>query len=542
MQISFLGAARTVTGSCFLVTTNKYKFLVDCGMFQGQNKEVMLNVDDFPFVPNTVDFMFLTHAHIDHSGRIPKLYNDGFTGKIYTTKATADLCSIMLPDSGHIQETEIEWINRKRVRAGKHEIPPLYTAEIALNCLKLFEPMPYDEVIQINDDIKVRFRDAGHMLGSAVIEIWVNENGKETKAVFTGDLGNSGTPILRDPEWVGSADILVTESTYGDRNHKDREDRFEKFVDIVNETLDRGGRVVIPSFAVGRTQEIVYGLNQNQNRFKEKYERILQTPVYVDSPLAISATEIYKNNPQCYDEEARRYILENKNPVDFPTLKLTRTVDESKAINENSDPAIIISASGMCEAGRIRHHLKHHLWEENSTILFVGHQAQGTLGRRLVDGEKQVRIFGEDITVKAKIEYIEGFSGHADQKTLLNWLGNFEKKPQTVFVVHGDPEAQDAYASLITDTYGIRTIIPERGDVFEINDERVAKVGEESNERKYRFMCLEILEKLNLLKDEVDEMCLMIKEDLRAGMSSEEFEDMKGRLRKVEKSIIATLE
>lgn len=542
MQISFLGAARTVTGSCFLVTTNKYKFLVDCGMFQGQNKEVMLNVDDFPFAPNTVDFMFLTHAHIDHSGRIPKLYNDGFTGKIYTTKATADLCSIMLPDSGHIQETEIEWINRKRVRAGKHEIPPLYTAEIALNCLKLFEPMPYDEVIQINDDVKVRFRDAGHMLGSAVIEIWVNENGKETKAVFTGDLGNSGTPILRDPEWVGSADILVTESTYGDRNHRDREDRFEKFVDIVNETLDKGGRVVIPSFAVGRTQEIVYGLNQNQNRFKEKYERILQTPVYVDSPLAISATEIYKNNPQCYDEEARRYILENKNPVDFPTLKLTRTVDESKAINENSDPAIIISASGMCEAGRIRHHLKHHLWEENSTILFVGHQAQGTLGRRLVDGEKQVRIFGEDITVKARIEYIEGFSGHADQKTLLNWLGNFEKKPQTVFVVHGDPEAQDAYASLITDTYGIRTIIPERGDVFEINDERVAKVGEESNERKYRFMCLEILEKLNLLKDEVDEMCLMIKEDLRAGMSSEEFEDMKGRLRKVEKSIIATLE
>jgi len=542
MQISFLGAARTVTGSCFLVTTNKYKFLVDCGMFQGQNKEVMLNVEDFTFVPNTIDFMFLTHAHIDHSGRIPKLFNDGFTGKIYTTKATADLCSIMLPDSGHIQEMEIEWINRKRTRAGKHPIPPLYTAEIALKCLDLFEPMPYDEVVQINDDIKVRFRDAGHMLGSAVIEIWVNENGKETKAVFTGDLGNSGTPILRDPEWIGSADILVMESTYGDRNHKAREDRFENFVDIVNETLDKGGRVVIPSFAVGRTQEIVYGLNQNKEKFKEKYDRILQTPVYVDSPLAISATEIYKNNPQCYDEEARRYILENKNPVDFPTLKLTRTVDESKAINESNDPAIIISASGMCEAGRIRHHLKHRLWEENSTILFVGHQAQGTLGRRLVDGEKQVRIFGEDITVKARIEYIEGFSGHADQKTLINWLGNFEKKPQTVFVVHGDPDAQDVFAQLVNDTYGIRTIVPNRGDVFEITNERVSQIGEESSERKYRFMCLEILEKLNLLKDEVDEMCLMIKEDLRAGMDSEEFEDMKGRLRKVEKAIIATLE
>lgn len=542
MQISFLGAARTVTGSCFMVTTNKYKFLVDCGMFQGQNKEVMLNVDDFTFAPNTIDFMFLTHAHIDHSGRIPKLYNDGFSGKIYTTKATADLCSIMLPDSGHIQEMEIEWINRKRIRAGKHPVPPLYTAEVAADSLKLFEPCSYDEVLEVNQDIKVRFRDAGHMLGSAIIELWIREDGKETKVVFTGDLGNNDTPILRNPEFIGSADILVMESTYGDRNHKEREDRFERFVDIVNETIDKGGSVVIPSFAVGRTQEIVYGLNQNKNRFKDKYETILKTPVYIDSPLAISATEIYKNNPQCYDEEAKRYIMENKNPVDFPTLKLSRTVDESKAINENSEPAIIISASGMCEAGRIRHHLKHHLWEENSTILFVGYQAIGTLGRRLVDGEKQVRIFGEDITVKARIEYIEGFSGHADQKALINWLNSFEKKPETVFVVHGEPEAQDIFASTVTDTFGIRTIIPNRGDVFEIKDLYATQVGEEAADRKYRFMCLEILEKLNLLKDEVDEMCLMIKEDLRDGMSEEAFEDMKGRLRKVEKSIIAVLE
>lgn len=542
MQISFLGAARTVTGSCFLVTTGKYKFLVDCGMFQGQNKEVMLNVDDFTFAPNTIDFMFLTHAHIDHSGRIPKLFNDGFSGRIYTTKATADLCSIMLPDSGHIQEMEIEWINRKRIRAGKHPVPPLYTAEIAADSLKLFEPCNYDEVIEINDDVKVRFRDAGHMLGSAIIELWIRENGKETKVVFTGDLGNNDTPILKNPELVGSADILVMESTYGDRNHKEREDRFERFVDIVNETIDKGGSVVIPSFAVGRTQEIVYGLNQNKNRFKDKYETILKTPVYIDSPLAISATEIYKNNPQCYDEEAKRYIMENKNPVDFPTLKLSRTVDESKAINENSEPAIIISASGMCEAGRIRHHLKHHLWEENSTILFVGYQAIGTLGRRLVDGEKQVRIFGEDITVKARIEYIEGFSGHADQKGLINWLNAFEKKPDTIFIVHGEAESQDIFSGIVTDTFGIRTIVPNRGDVFEIKDLYATQVGEEAADRKYRFMCLEILEKLNLLKDEVDEMCLMLKEDLREGMSEEAFEDMKGRLRKVEKSIIAVLE
>lgn len=542
MQISFLGAAKTVTGSCFLVTTSKYKFLVDCGMFQGQNKEVMLNVDDFTFAPNTIDFMFLTHAHIDHSGRIPKLYNDGFKGKVYATKATCDLCSIMLPDSGHIQEMEIEWINRKRVRAGKHPVPPLYTAEIALESLKIFEPCPYDETIEVNSDVKVRFRDAGHMLGSAIIEIWVKENGVETKAVFSGDLGNNDTPILRDPELVESADFLVLESTYGDRNHKAREDRFENFVDIVDETIDNGGSVVIPSFAVGRTQEIVYGLNQNKDVLKEKYDKILKTPVYIDSPLAISATEIYKDNAECYDEEARRYILENQNPVDFPTLKLSRTVEESKAINENNEPSIIISASGMCEAGRIRHHLKHHLWDEKSTILFVGYQAIGTLGRRLVDGEKQVRIFGEDITVKARIEYIEGFSGHADQKALINWVNAFKKKPATIFIVHGEEESQQTFSNVINDTFGIRTIIPNRGDVFEIKNNYATQVGEEAPDRKYRFMCLEILERLNLLKDEVDEMCLMIKEDLREGMEEEQFEELKNKLRKVEKTIILALE
>ncbi len=542
MNISFLGAAKTVTGSCFMVTTNKYKFLVDCGMFQGQNKEVMLNVDDFTFDPKSIDFMLLTHAHIDHSGRIPKLCNDGFTGKIYTTKATTDLCSIMLPDSGHIQEMEIEWINKKRMRAGKHAIPPLYTAEDAEKCLAQFEPQRYNEPVFINEDVKVVFRDAGHMLGSAIIELWVKENGKETKAVFTGDIGNNDTPILRDPEFVSSADFLVIESTYGDRDHQNREDRFEQFLDIVNDTLDKGGRVVIPSFAVGRTQEIVYGLNQNKDIYGEKYERLLKIPVYVDSPLAVSATDIYRRNVDCYDEEARKFILEGENPVDFPTLRLTHTVEESKAINEDHEPAMIISASGMCEAGRIRHHLKHHLWNENDTVLFVGYQAIGTLGRRLVDGEKQVRIFGEDITVNARIEYIEGFSGHADQTGLLNWIAHMEKKPSNVFVVHGEEEAQEVFAGLIKEQFGLNVIIPNRGDVFEISDLRINQIGEEARERKYRFMCLEILEKLELLKDEVDEMYLMIKEDLRHGMDQDEFEELKVKLRNIEKSIISALE
>lgn len=542
MDISFLGAAKTVTGSCFMVTTNKYKFLVDCGMFQGQNKEVMLNVDDFTFAPKDIDFVLLTHAHIDHSGRIPKLCNNGFKGKIYATKATTDLCKVMLPDSGHIQENEIEWINKKRVRAGKHTIPPLYTVDDAIRSLEYFEPVSYNEPVYINDNIKAVFRDAGHMLGSSIIEVWVKENGKETKVVFTGDLGNNDTPILRDPEFIDSADILVMESTYGDRNHKEREDRFEQFLDIVNETIDNGGRVVIPSFAVGRTQEIVYGLNANQEKYGEKYKKILKIPVYMDSPLAISATEIYKDNVQCYDEEARKYIVEGDNPVDFPTLTVTKSVDESKAINESTEPAIIISASGMCEAGRIRHHLKHNLWSEKNTVLFVGYQAVGTLGRRLIDGEKQVRLFGEDISVNARIEYIEGFSGHADQTALLNWFDNIKHKPTNVFIVHGEEESQEVLAGKIKEKYGVNVVIPSRGDVFEITTDRASQIGEEAKERKYRFMCLEILEKLELLKDEVDEMCLILKEDLRHGMDEEEFGQMKSKLRNIEKSIISALE
>jgi len=544
MKIAFLGAARTVTGSCFLVTTENNRFLVDCGMFQGKNKEVMLNVDPFTFEPASVDFMFLTHAHIDHSGRIPKLYNDGFKGQIFTTYATTDLCRVMLPDSGHIQEMETQWINKKRARAGKEPIDPLYTAEDAINCMELFNPVRYDEIIQVNEYIRVRFRDAGHMLGSAIIEIWVREGDKETKAVFTGDLGNMNTPILRDPTLIDSADMLVMESTYGDRNHLQKSgDRFDMFLDIVNETLDKGGNVVIPSFAVGRTQEIVYGINANREKYGEKYDRLKDIPVYVDSPLAISATEIYRNNVDCYDEEAKEYIMHGDNPVDFPNLRFSRTAEDSKAINESNEASIIISASGMCEAGRIRHHLKHHLWRPECTILFVGYQAQGTLGRRLINGDKQVRIFGEDITVNARIEYIEGFSGHADQQGLQNWFRSIENKPKNVFIVHGEAESQNVLAELLKDEFGVNTIIPERGDEFEISAEsEVAHIAQEDEERRYRFMCLEILDRMDVLRDEVDEMYLLIKEDLRYGMDSESFAELKKKLRGVEKAIITVLE
>jgi len=422
MKITFLGAAKTVTGSCFLVETQNTKFLVDCGMFQGHSKEEALNEEAFPLNPAELDYIFLTHAHIDHSGRIPKIYKDGFKGEVYATKATVELCAIMLPDCGHIQEFENEWKNKKRIRAGKPPLEPIYTYQDALDCMKLFKKVNYGEPVKINDEIKVRFNDAGHILGSAIIEFWIYEKGKETKIVFSGDLGNKDMPILRDPSIIESADYLVIESTYGNRLHENQKNRFEYFVDIINETIDKGGNVVIPSFAVGRTQEVIYELNKEKESYDSKLKKLFSIPVFVDSPLAISATEIFRNNLDCYDEEAREYINNGDNPLDFPGLQFTRTPEESKALNERSGSSIIISASGMCEAGRIKHHLKHNLWRSDSTILFVGYQAQGTLGRKLIDGAKKVKIFGEEISVNARIEMIEGFSGHADKEGLLNWI------------------------------------------------------------------------------------------------------------------------
>ncbi|MCI8277433.1 MAG: MBL fold metallo-hydrolase, partial [Clostridia bacterium] len=375
MKITFLGAAKTVTGSNFLVEAAGKKFLVDCGMYQGKITEEMENSDPFLYNVNDIDFMLLTHAHIDHSGRIPKLYNEGFKGRIYATKATCDLCSIMLPDSGHIQEVEIEWKNRKRVREGKELLPPLYTAEEAYNSLELFEPVDYDDIVEITDDISVRFNDAGHMLGSSIIEIWSTEEGKTTKTVFTGDLGNNDLPLLDSPTMISNADYLIMESTYGNRLHMRNDDKAKMFLDIVSETLDKGGRVIIPSFAVGRTQEILYEIDKlkeeygQDEEFARKYKTIMNVPVYVDSPLAISATEIFKKNTELFEDEIQEKIKSGDHPLEFPGLQFTQTAEESKALNEDTRPAIILSASGMCEVGRIKHHLKHNLWDPLSTIL-----------------------------------------------------------------------------------------------------------------------------------------------------------------------------
>lgn len=409
MKITFLGATKTVTGSNFLVEGAGKKFLVDCGMYQGGSKDEAKNQEPFAYDVNGIDFVLLTHAHIDHSGRIPKLYVDGYRNPVITTKATKDLCSIMLPDSGHIQEQEIEWRNRKRMREGKNPLPPLYTAEDAINTMEIFQAVNYDEIIEIDPNIHVRFNDAGHMLGSAIIEIWVEEDGKQTKAVFTGDLGNNDIPLLSSPTMIETADYLIMESTYGSRHHLRNDDKAGLFLNIVSETLDKGGTVVIPSFAVGRTQEILYELNvlkerQDDEKFRKEYKTLMKAPVYVDSPLAISATEIFKENANLFDEETQALIQSGDNPLEFPGLQFTKTADESKELNQKEESSIIISASGMCEVGRIKHHLKHNLWNPNSTILFVGYQAPGTLGRKIVEGEKKVKIFGEEIAVNARIE------------------------------------------------------------------------------------------------------------------------------------------
>ena len=386
MKVTFLGATRTVTGSNFLVEGAGKKFLVDCGMYQGKATDELKNEEDFAFDVKSIDFMLLTHAHIDHSGRIPKLYNEGYRNPIYAHKATCDLCGIMLPDSGHIQEMEVEWKNRKRARKGEPELPPLYTAEDATKCLEVFVPVKYDEIIEIDENIHVRYNDAGHMLGSSIIEVWIKEDEKEEKIVFSGDIGNNDIPLLSEPTMIEDADYLVMESTYGNRLHMKNESKAETFLRIVSETIENGGTVVIPSFAVGRTQEILYELNKikeepHNEQFLKEFEELMKTPVYVDSPLAISATEIFRENMDLFDEETQEVIKSGDNPLEFPGLKFTKTVDESKALNESDEPSIIISASGMCEVGRIKHHLKHNLWNPKSTILFVGYQAKGTLGR-----------------------------------------------------------------------------------------------------------------------------------------------------------------
>ena len=547
MKITFLGATKTVTGSNFLVEGAGKKFLVDCGMYQGSASDEFENEAPFLFNVNEIDFMLLTHAHIDHSGRIPKLYNEGYRNPVVATKATCDLCAIMLPDSGHIQEMEVEWKNRKRTRKGEPPLPPLYTAEDAGKSLELFKPVQYDQIVDVDENIQVRFNDAGHMLGSAIIEVWITENGKTEKAVFTGDLGNNDIPLLSPPTMIETADYLIMESTYGNRLHMRNDDKAKIFLDVVYETLEKGGTVVIPSFAVGRTQEILYELNRiKENKhdedFYKKYKKLMSVPVYVDSPLAISATEVFRENMNLFNEETQKIINEGDNPLEFPGLKFTKTVEESKALNASEESSIIISASGMCEVGRIKHHLKHHLWDPNSTILFVGYQAPGTLGRRLVDGEKKVKIFGEEIAVNARIEYIEGYSGHADQEWLMNFVYSFTTQPKHIFLVHGEPEAQVVLKQKLEENTKIPITIPDFGESYKL-DESIEMLGKVEDRAKERYLRLEVLERMNTLKEELEDMSNIVKEEyLDKPVADSEILNLKERLKELEGQIVKIVE
>ena len=524
MKITFYGAAKTVTGSCHMVEAGSKKFLVDCGMFQGRLTDQMLNYEDFPFNINEIDFVILTHAHIDHSGRIPKLYKAGFKGVIYASTATVDLCSIMLPDSGHIQEKEIEWVNKKRIRAGKAPSDPMYTAQDGIDSMELFNGIEYEQEIVIDENIKFVMHDAGHMLGSSIIDIDVTENGRTEKIVFSGDLGNVNMPIIKDPTYIKGVDHLILETTYGDREHGQMEDQSGKFIQILLDTIERGGNVIIPSFAVGRTQEILYEINKYA-AMKGISDRIKKIPVYVDSPLAVNATKIFECNPEYYDDDALRYLLKGDNPLEFENLHFITTSDESKALNDDPTPKVIISASGMCEVGRIKHHLKHNLFRPECTVLFVGFQAEGTLGKKILSGEKLVKIFGEEIAVNAEVKYLDAFSGHADKNGLLTWIEKMEKKPKNIFLVHGEFSAQQAFKNTVFDRFKIPCIIPSYEESYNIDGELI-----ESLIPTYKSTRFDILELLSFLKQDVDDMTNSVKAELKNNIETNELMEIKSRL------------
>lgn len=461
MKLSFLGAAREVTGSCYLVETDQVRFLVDCGMVQGGSDASLRNRKPFDFDPRYIDFVLLTHAHIDHSGLLPKLTVSGFSGPIYTTSATADLLSVMLLDSAHIQEMEAERAARNR-RKSVHPESPIYTIADANNCLQQIRPIDYDKNFAPHTSVACMFRDAGHILGSAIIEIQVTEGSRTTKIVASGDLGQPGRPILRDPTIVEEADVLLIESTYGDRDHKDLPTTLEELAQIIEYTFHKHkGNVIVPAFAVGRTQELIYHLHQLTEQ-----GRLSHLNIFVDSPMAVAVTKITQKHFELFDTEAKRISEWHALKKNQPSLHFVADVSESIALNQIHSGAIIISASGMCDAGRIKHHLRHNLGRPECSVLITGYQANGTLGRRLVDGEKLVRIFGKEVIVRASIYTLGGFSAHADQHALMTWADGFRKPPGRTFVVHGEPAAASAFAAQLRMQKKWIVDVPEIGQSY----------------------------------------------------------------------------
>lgn len=465
MKVTCVGAASTVTGSNYLIEADGVRLLLDCGMFQGSRQMEERNHLTFPYDPGSVTHLLLTHAHIDHSGLIPKLTREGFSGTILSTSATADLCAIMLADSAHIQEMEAGWRNRKRKRAGRSRlIQPLYTKADAASAMEYFRPVDYGTDVVLSPTVRVRFNDAGHILGSAIVEIWIKEGDREVKIVFSGDLGSTGQPIIADPTYIQEADVVFIESTYGNRLHKTKESSYEELRQVILDAKEDGGNVIIPAFAVERTQEVLYVLNA-------LYEqgRIPHVDVFVDSPLAISATQVFLDHPECFDEDTLSKLRTGNHPLEFPGLQFTPSVEESMKLNQLKKGAVIIAASGMAHAGRIKHHLRYNLWRPETHVVFVGYQAQGTTGRSIVDGARRVKIFGEHVAVNAKIHTIGGFSAHADREGLLKWLGHFDPKPAATVIIHGEPHASNAFAETVNTELGLKPLVPILGEAIDLD-------------------------------------------------------------------------
>lgn len=524
MKIRFYGSAKEVTGSNMILEAAGKKVMIDCGLFQGSSATKAKNFEELKYNVNDIDYVLLTHSHIDHSGRIPLLYKKGYRGNVICTKATKDLCDIMLIDSANIQESDTEYKNHKRNRAGLEPLEPLYTIDDANIALKHFIAVQYHDLIKLDDNISVKFTDSGHMLGSSSITIYVTENKKTTIIGFTSDLGKKNTPIINDPEVIEKCDYLIMESTYGNRQHKVKSHPEELMFDIIEETINKGGTVIIPSFSVGRTQEMIYAFNKNL-AIKKKLSIFDKVPVYIDSPLSTSATEVYKKNAQFFDDEAKQYILSGNNPLDFPNLNFTKSVEDSKFLNRDDSPKIIISSSGMCDAGRIRHHLKHNLYKKKTTVLFVGYQAVGSLGRLLADGAKSVKIFGDTIDVRARIEMIDGFSGHGDMDDLDEYISKIKDKPEKIFLVHGEDDQLYPFAERIKEKFDIDTYIPDSFAYFEL--EKGDKTHELTHDRvltKNTYDKLTLLELVTDVKRQVKDISELIAYDEINNLNQQQIE------------------
>lgn len=536
MKIKFCGASIGVTGSCHLITTDKHKLLLDCGQFQGGKAVEKMNEEPFPFDPAQIEWVILSHAHIDHCGRLPLLVKRGFKGQIYCTDATADLLEVMLKDSAYIHEKDAQWQSKKNARTGKPPVEPLYTIDDAEDALKLVRPVLYDQLIELAPEIRIVFNDAGHILGSAITELWITEGENTSKIVFSGDLGVTNRPILRDPVKIKKADYVIMETTYGNRLHPANATSIDELIHITLATVKRGGSVIIPSFAVGRTQELIYQFNMFYEQHPEYQSQLENVNVYIDSPMATTATEVFKRNAQVFDEKTKEYILSGDNPLDFKNLKFARNTADSMMLNEDKSPKIIISASGMCEAGRIRHHLKHNLWDSRNSIVFVGYQAEGTLGRMLIEGAKEVKLFGETISVKAEIHNLEGFSGHADQKGLMDWLSGFRQEPEQIFLVHGELESKKDFARLVGDKLGFHPVVITENSEFELETGQLLSRDQVIMDVMDDEGIEELKDKIGVIKSELDSVLSSTQGIIENKISAEKLQQINNIVLELEKA------